>query len=296
MKNYDRTLWENNKTVVDAEKLNNVEDQLLVLTDSFIVNDKRIQVVEDTLPMKANTNHTHSEYALVDHTHEDLATNESLKDYSTKAELELAKNTLESQINVLKSELNEEFKKYVDNVEIEGNQLKLYSNGKLLKTITLPETQTPAVKALCGSFLAGQAVAGQGLFPKMNFLAINPNGPTNWQDGVTPVNAENLNKIETKILDLFNKVNKLEQANGDVDAFLHIGSEPPVATTGLWINNSDEEVEDILDNQALESIKAVLNQHKSLIDELLYITDGLLDDGDFLDNNDDTNNLDGGIF
>ena len=57
MKNYDKTLWQNNKTVVDADYLNNIEDQVQILTLNSIKNNEKLQVIENTLPMKAAKDH-----------------------------------------------------------------------------------------------------------------------------------------------------------------------------------------------------------------------------------------------
>lgn len=49
-------------------------------------------------------------------------------------------------------------------------------------------------KAICGEFLCGELKVGQG-------LDINSKSSGKWIDNVTPVNAENLNAIESKILE-----------------------------------------------------------------------------------------------
>lgn len=52
MADYNKTTWINNETVVDAGKLNKVENQLHSLTKSSVTNAERLQVVEDLIDIK----------------------------------------------------------------------------------------------------------------------------------------------------------------------------------------------------------------------------------------------------
>lgn len=117
---YEKTLWKDNITVVDAENLNKMEDTLFDLSLAASENSKALEIVEEKLNMKSNNGHTHNDLA-------------SLKD------LELIReeiNLVDEELDSLKGEVSEEFKKYIDNAEIdEDNVLHLYSNGKLLKSI-----------------------------------------------------------------------------------------------------------------------------------------------------------------
>lgn len=61
-----------------------------------------------------------------------------------------------------------------------------------LKDHTHDDIEGPA-RAICGTFKAGELKVGQGLDNKAS-----KNGPK-WVDGVTPVNAVNLNEIEDKL-------------------------------------------------------------------------------------------------
>lgn len=65
MKSYDKTTWINNRTVVDAEHLNNIEDQIAELTKATIDLEKRLTIIENTFPMKANMYHEHEELNLI---------------------------------------------------------------------------------------------------------------------------------------------------------------------------------------------------------------------------------------
>lgn len=78
-----------------------------------------------------------------------------------------------------------------------------------IKEIEIP----PELKAICGRFLCGEVKAGQNL---AEVYTLDSNGnyiPTNWIDGVTPVNARNLNKIESAIEQIANKVLNITAEN-----------------------------------------------------------------------------------
>lgn len=271
MRNYNRTLWENNKTVVDAENLNNIEDQVQILTNTTIENSRDLEIVKDTLPMKANINHTHD-------------------DLATAIDIENIRNSIEE----LKTELQQEFNKYYDNAEIEDNTLKLYSHGVLLTSLRLPVGQAHQLRAICGEFLCGDLNCDDYDDYGSRTLSYEK---TIWQDGITPVNAHNLNKIENKLLELSQKLQELSETGVDLaDSFIHTGSEIPSTTKGIWIDESDTE-ELALSNPLIEQIATALQKQQKQINELFYLTDAYLDDGLFEDDEtEDIENLDGGIF
>lgn len=263
MKDYNRTLWENNITIVDAEYLNNMEDQLLIITNTVNQEIDKVQVIEETLPMKANANHTHE---VLD------------------AEVEKLKASIEK----LKRELREELKKYYDYAEIENDTLKLYSNNVLLTSLKLPAGQGQLIESTCGEFICGQIIC--------NDSSTGQNDPyekTVWEDGVTPVNAFNLNKIETKISELSIKLHELS------NSLIHTGPNPPALKKGLWIDNTDRATASLAD-PLIEQLTKTIKKQQQQIDELFYLTDAYLDDGEFQDEedneNDDSEILDGGIF
>lgn len=274
MKSYEKTLWENNKTVVDAEKLNNVENQIQALTLTTVKNNDRLQIMEDTLPMKANAEHTHPDL------HNDLI-------------------ALQEELEEIKSELGLELGKYFDDVTLEGDILNFYSNEILIKSIKLPAVSSgEAVRAICGEALCGEVVSGQGLehFDLRTSDDEVSYNPTVWRDGFTPINAENLNKIEGKILELVSVVNSILANGGSVESNIHIGDTEPVNKDVLWIDNSDEEPELQLDESIIEAFANVLKEHSSQIQELFYLSDAYLDDGDFTDTEESDYILEGGIF
>lgn len=287
MRDYNRTLWENNKTVIDAESLNNIEDQLLIITGSMFEDSERMKVIEDTLPMKANINHTH----------DDLATTVSIDKVKSDLEnsINIVKTDLISSINTLKAEIQTELKKYYDHAEIEDNILKLYSNNVLLTSLTLPVLQNPAMKSICGEFLCGDLNCDD--FPSvMNEVSPLSYDKTIWQDGVTPVNAANLNKIENKLLELSNKITELSEQGFDLaDNIIHTGATAPTTTKGLWIDNSDEDDLSIA-NPLVEQFAEVLSKHQEQINQLFYLTDAYLDDGLFEEENITEEEFDGGEF
>lgn len=286
MKDYSRTLWENNKTVVDADNLNNIEDQLLIITGSLGEEVEKIKIIEDTLPMKANINHTH----------DDLATIEDFN--SMKIEIDTAIDDtiteLLSCIDELRTEIKNELKKYYNNVDIQGNTLYFYTDSSVT-AIQLPVAQAPAIKSICGDFLCGEQTCNDYSTSILSENLITYD-MTLWENGITPVNADNLNKIERNIFLLTEKVKELSETGIDLaDSFIHTGSTTPSTTKGIWIDNSDEE-ETILSNTIVEQFAAALKKQQEQIAELYYITDAYLDDGLFEDDETIAEEFDGGEF
>lgn len=287
MRNYDKTLWENNKTVVDAEKLNNVEDQLQVLTLTAVKTNDRLQTIEDTLPMKANTDHTHKEY---EDLHEDLHNN-----------IEALHQELQEQFNNLKEELEEElsnnFGRYFDDVQLEETTLHFYSKGEIIKSIELPAVAVQETIAICGEVICGEILVGQGLRENRELRAYSKSyNPTIWEDGITPINAKNLNNIENKIQELVTIVDNILVNGGSVKSEIHIGNTEPIDKEVLWIDNSDEMPEQQLDESIIEAFASVLKEHSDNIKELFYLSDAYLDDGEFTDTEESDYILEGGIF
>ena len=268
MKNYNKTIWQNNVTVVDQEKLNNVENQIQALTINSIQNNNRIQTIEDTLPMKANVIHEH----------------EDMLDYIS---------SLEDNLNNLKAELRNEFSKYFDNVELEENTLHFYSNNVLIKSIELPSIASNEVKAICGEVICGEVITNQGFNKNTKS---NSYIPTVWEDGITPINANNLNNIENKIVELVQIVEEILASGGTVESNIHIGNTEPINKDVLWIDNTDEMPEANIEDSVLEALADVLREHSNKIDELYYLSDAYLDDGDFTDTEESDYILEGGIF
>lgn len=311
MRDYNRTLWENNKTVVDADNLNNIEDQILVITGTMAEELERVQIIEDTLPMKANINHTHEDLATIKNL--DTIKNEltsSINDVKTnvdivtenvdtiKTDVNGLKAELISSIESLKLEIKEEFKKYYDHAEIEDNVLKLYSNNVLLTSLQLPIAQAPILRSICGDFLCGDLPCND--YPtsisSLNEVETFSYSKTIWQDGITPVNAANLNKIEDKLLELSDMLQKLSETGVDLaDNFIHTGSETPTSTKGIWIDDSDNE-ELVISNPMVEQIAAAIKKQQEQIAELFYLTDAYLDDGLFEDDDSIAEEFDGGVF
>ena len=52
MAQYNKTMWINNETVVDAQKLNKLENQMHLITQSSITNSERLATVEDLVDTK----------------------------------------------------------------------------------------------------------------------------------------------------------------------------------------------------------------------------------------------------
>lgn len=52
MAQYNKTMWINNETVVDAQKLNKLENQMHLITQSSITNSGRLEAVEDLVDTK----------------------------------------------------------------------------------------------------------------------------------------------------------------------------------------------------------------------------------------------------
>lgn len=271
MKSYDKTLWENNKTVVDADYLNNIENQVQILTLNAVQNNSSIQYIEDTLPMKSNINHTHDDI------------NSNLEELIT-------------EFNTLKEELGTELSKYFNDVRLVDNILQFYNDNTLLKSLELPAVSSPKIRAICGEVLCGEVVSNQGLETIINNKAKSYN-PTIWEDGVTPINAANLNNIETKIVELVTIVEEIVNNGGTVSGGnVYIGDTEPTDTNVLWVDNSDEQTELLLDNSAIEAFSQILREHSDNIKELFYLSDAYLDDGEFTDTEESDYILEGGIF
>ena len=104
-------------------------------------------------------------------------------DYFTQEDIDSLKDTF--------SQIGHTHTNKIDDVRLEDNVLNFYAEGELITSITLPK-QAKA-KAICGEFLCGDLTVGEGIEK-----GIRESGPK-WIDGVTPVNAQNMNEIEDKL-------------------------------------------------------------------------------------------------
>ena len=77
----------------------------------------------------------------------------------------------------------------IDNVELDEFVLNFYAEGIIVKSIEIPKRTV----AICGEFLSGEVFVGEGVEN-----STSRNQPK-WVDGVTPVNAKNMNEIEDKL-------------------------------------------------------------------------------------------------
>ena len=104
-------------------------------------------------------------------------------DYFTQEDIDSLKDTF--------SQIGHTHTNKIDDVRLEDNVLNFYAEGELITSITLPEQAR--AKAICGEFLCGDLTVGEGIEK-----GIRESGPK-WIDGVTPVNAQNMNEIEDKL-------------------------------------------------------------------------------------------------
>ena len=146
--------------------------------------------------------------------------------------------------------------------------------------------------------MCGQVVCGQGVTSPDSRAITSSYNPTIWKDGFTPVNAANLNNIENKIIELVATVEKIIDNGGNVEfeSEIYIGDTEPTNTEVLWIDNSDEEPESQIEESIIESISNLLREHSDKLDELFYLSDAYLDDGDFTDIEETKYIIEGGIF
>lgn len=104
-------------------------------------------------------------------------------DYFTQEDIDSLKDTF--------SQIDHTHTNKIDDVRLEDNVLNFYADGELITSITLPEQ--PRAKAICGEFLCGDLTVGEGIEKGTR------EGSPKWVDGVTPVNAQNMNEIEEKL-------------------------------------------------------------------------------------------------
>lgn len=122
----------------------------------------------------------------------------------------------------------------IDNVELDGFVLNFYAEGKIVKSIEISKRNV----AICGEFLSGEVFVGEGVEN-----STSRNQPK-WVDGVTPVNAKNMNEIEDKL-------RACEIALSEI----HIGEEPPNEDSLVWIDTSSVDVLKPITDDALSEIK-----------------------------------------
>lgn len=222
MQNYNKTLWENNVTVIDADKLNNIENQMDALTRVQGQDAEQFIEVKNMISLKANASHSHEKY-----------------------ESEIA--VLDQELRQLKAEISDTAK-YFDEVRLDGLNLVFYSKGVEAQSIKLPSNLSPSARAMCGEFLAGELNCGENV----SNYSLDIEAGTTWVDGQTPVNAENLNKIENKLVEIAKKIAWLEE-NGGGGGGISNNTPPTISSTFTRTSfSSDEEIEIpyfIIDNQ-----------------------------------------------
>ena len=155
--------------------------------------------------------------------------------------IDIEGNFESSNVEGCLKELSNTLNLKIDDVLLdENNVLTFYSGKNIIKKIELP---TSKVKAICGTFLAGELNVGEGLETQRNKLG----EPTQWIDNVTPVNAFNLNKIEQKLLVLSELV---QSGNNNV----FVGELEPDVECDVWIDTSevDNVTKNISDDIILE--------------------------------------------
>ena len=167
----------------------------------------------------------------------------------------------EEDINSLKdifSTIDHTHKNKIDDVVIEGNILKFYADNVLIKEIKLPANIDAESRAVCGEFLCGELLVGEGLSVKAR------NEVFKWVDGVTPVNAENMNRIEDRIED--NKLTISEHIENH-PFNIHLGENPPNdIEIGAWVDTSDiEEITQDISDSILDEFRSIFNSMQEQI-------------------------------
>ena len=102
-------------------------------------------------------------------------------DYFTQEDIDSLKDIF--------SQLDHTHTNKIDDVRLEDNVLNFYADGELITSVELPTRS----KAICGEFLCGELTVGEGI--EKSLRTESPK----WIDGVTPVNAQNMNEIEDKL-------------------------------------------------------------------------------------------------
>lgn len=302
MRDYNKTLWENNVTIIDADSLNNVENQLSSLTAAQTKDIKDIEDLQAQMPLKASKDHTHPEYVSQQDISEIIqdvsaiegeitAINDSIDSveadmHGVRGSISAAREEIVALGNALQDEIRTSISEFYDNVELTDTFLEFYSNGVLKKRIELPTMISPNIAAVCGEFLSGEVLCGEGV-ERSTFS----NGTT-WIDYVTPVNAENLNKIESKLIELAEKIRQFESEGIPVsETFIHAGEDAPDNTNLLWIAPDES---DMVPDEAMEMIASALSDHNKKILDLYSLLERYIDGGTFEDVGQES--LDGGVF
>ena len=116
-------------------------------------------------------------------------------------------------------------------------------------------------RAICGEFLSGELPVGYNVEYLSANSDINLDNPTIWIDNETPVNAFNMNSIENKILLLKELIN--DKASG-----YHMGSTPPDDESIIWIDTSEDEVENVLGGSLIEELMDTIRSMQEKINKL----------------------------
>lgn len=113
-----------------------------------------------------------------------------------------------SKVPELVKRVNELQREKIDSVELVDGVLRFKADGYLKASIPLPTTSN--FKAICGTFVCGQGNVGQGVrlyTEKGKYI------PTKWIDNQTPVNAQNMNKIEIALEETIDTLSNLGASN-----------------------------------------------------------------------------------
>ena len=167
----------------------------------------------------------------------------------------------EEDINSLKdifSTIDHTHTNKIDDVIIEENILKFYADSVLVKEIKLPTSSDTESRAVCGEFLCGELLVGEGLSAKARDEVFK------WVDGVTPVNAQNMNRIEDRIED--NKLTISEHIENH-PFNIHLGENPPNdIEIGAWVDTSDiEEITQDISDSILDEFRSIFNSMQEQI-------------------------------
>lgn len=142
MQQYQKTLWENNKTIIDAEKLNKLEEQTSNLTLALTTNQKKIDSVITTLDTASKDIET------IQTTMVNKANENAIEELKTQLK------SVSNEMNTLKSELDDlkiKTANSINDISLDKNKLNFYSNGTLIKTIELPKSESNTIAA-CDMF------------------------------------------------------------------------------------------------------------------------------------------------
>lgn len=168
-------------------------------------------------------------------------------------------NLIKDKISELELDIDNLINNKFDNVELNSNgSLDFYANNKIIKSIKLPSKMT---RAICGEFLSGELPVGYNVGSTYSDFNVDLDNPTIWIDNETPVNAFNMNSIENKILYLKKLINA--KASG-----YYVGTTPPQDESVLWIDTSEDEVDNALSGSLIEELMSTIKSMQDKINKL----------------------------